>query len=116
LTVLLNIGNLENPIRLQTVGNFEVCGIVLGNCATKLALFIEAETNARRMHVVMSPRSGRRSIPPLRSAQIGSTWVMLNKRGSIRLRILNAISFAEKVNTATLQFMSDHVQSIQPEP
>jgi hypothetical protein len=34
--------------RLQTVGNFEVHSIVLGNCVTKLALFNEAKTNARR--------------------------------------------------------------------
>jgi hypothetical protein len=43
-----NIDDLENMLRLQTVGNFKVCSIVPGNCTTKLARFIEAETNAHR--------------------------------------------------------------------
>ena len=40
-----------------------------------------------RKRVVMSARSGRRSIPPMRSAQIGSTWVMLKRRGCMRPRM-----------------------------
>ena len=53
----------------------------------------------RRIRVVMSARSGRRSMPPLRSAQIGSTCVMLNRRGCMRPRMLKAISLAENVRT-----------------
>ena len=52
-----------------------------------------------QIRTVTSARSGRRSMPPFRSAQIGSTWVMLKSRECIRPRVLNAISLAENMRT-----------------
>jgi hypothetical protein len=80
-----NIDDLENTLCLQTVGNFKSAALSLA-IARRSSLVL---LRLRRMRVVMSARSGRRSIPPFKSAQIGSTWVMLNKRGCIRPRSIS---------------------------
>lgn len=88
-----NIDDLENTLRLQTVNNFKVCSIVPGNCATKLARFIEAETNARRD--VCKIRKTIHSAVEVCPDRLD----LGDKRGCIRPRVLNAISFAENVRT-----------------
>jgi len=49
---------------------------------------------------VILARSERQSIPQLKLAQMGPTWVILKSKGCI---ILNAISFAENILTCNLQ-------------
>jgi hypothetical protein len=50
-----------------------------------------------RIRVAMSARSAMRPKPPLKSPQTGSTCVILNSIGCMSLRMLKAISLAEKV-------------------
>jgi hypothetical protein len=60
-----NIDGLENMLCLQAVDDLEVCGIVSGNCAAKLALFVEAETVA----YPMTPPARHRYSPQLSELQ-----------------------------------------------
>lgn len=72
------IDSLEDAFGGNSVNYYEVGGVVASNCTTKISFFVEfgADTSCDIGEV-------RRSMPPFRSAQIGSTWVMLKRRGCI---------------------------------
>ena len=93
---------LAQGITLTVCNSHSTSGLLVTWKSAKLSRAIALQSSLflfklSQMRVVILVRLGRQSIPPLRSAQIGLTCVILNRSGCMRLRMLNAISLAEKV-------------------
>jgi len=61
-----NVYGLQQALGLNSMNGLIIGGIITGDCTTQISLLMQ-------LRAEMSAKSGKRSIPSFRSAQIGST-------------------------------------------